>query len=210
MRVTRRVARGLPIALLACMEEQRRTGRVTLQQPVPAVVDGKHVYVVDVSTRGVRLSHSGLFPQGAECGVAFEWEGKPIEFVALQRWTRLQGSSSKSRYQSGFEIASIDNSSNAALSTFIQWCAERAVGIPVAVPNATQSGSTPLYVRHELVHGVWRKVPTTDSHQPHNGFTVPSAESITQVDLLRAVYAADPSMRDVIRKIAKLSVEWRY
>jgi hypothetical protein len=190
------------------MEEQRRTGRVTLQQPVPAVVDGEHVYVVDVSTHGVRLSHSGLFPQGAKCGVVFEWEGKPIEFVAEQRWTRLQHGSSKSGYQSGFEIASIDNRSNAVLCTFIQSSAERVLGIPPVAPSSTQNGNTALYVRHELVHGVWRKVPTPEKRQPQNGFTVPSAESITQVDLLRAIYAADPSMRDVIRKIAELSTEY--
>src|SRR6059036_3948257 len=101
MEVTRPVTRGLPLALYPYME-QRRTERVTLRQPVAAVVNGEHVYVMDASTRGVRLSHPNLIPQGTKCGVAlewiglpshsnatshFEWDGKPIHFVGQQRWT---------------------------------------------------------------------------------------------------------------------------
>ena len=216
MRVTRRLARGAPLALFACMDRHRRIERVTLQQPVPAVVDGEHVYVVDASTRGIRLSHSSLFSQGAKCDVAFEWDGKPIEFVARQRWTKLQRGASTSGYQSGFEIASIDSRSNVALRTLIESYVVRALdeqkananGIPPLAARSTPSGRTALYVRHELVHGVWRKLTTTDSCQPDMGFTVASTESIHQVDLLRSAYsAADLSMRDMIRKLAELSIE---
>ena len=168
--------------------EQRRTERVTLQQPVAAVVNGEHVYVMDASTRGVRLSHPNLIPQGAKCEVAFEWDGKPIHFVGQQRWTKPQAGSA-SGYQSGFEIASIDSGSNSALYTLVQSAKE-----------------TP-YVCHELVHGVWRKNFSTDSRQPPTGFTVRTTESAHQVDLLRAAYmVGDPKMRDTIRRIAELSI----
>lgn len=198
------------------MDKQRRIERVTLLQPVPAVVNGEHVYVTDASTAGVRLSHSSLFPQGTKCDVAFEWDGKPIEFVAQQRWTKLQRGSSKSGYQSGFEIASIDEGSNVALRTLIESYVERALdeqkanakGIPPAAPSSVQSGKTAQYVRHELLHGVWRKMTTTDSRQPQVGFTVAATESLHQVELLRAAYSvADPSMREMIRKLAEMSIE---
>ncbi len=216
MPVTRCALRGVPLALFSSMERHRRIERVTLLQPVPAVVNGEHVYVVDASTGGVRLSHSSLFPQGAKCEVAFAWEGKPIEFVAQQRWTKLQRGSLKSRYHSGFEIASIDNTSNVALHTLIESYVARALdeqkanakGIPPIATSSAQGESAPLYVRHELMQGVWRKITTPDSHQPQMGFTVASTESIHQVDLLRAAYAvADPSMREMIRKLAELSIE---
>jgi len=183
---------------------------------MPAVVDGEHVFVVDASTRGVRLMHSSLFPRGAQCDVAFQWNGKPIEFTAQQRWTKLQRSSSSSGYQSGFEIASIDNSSNAALRTLIESYVARALeeqkanakGIPPLAASSMESVKAEMYMRHELIHGVWRKMPTTDSRQRQTGFTVPATESARQVDLLRAAYAAaDPSMRDMIRKLAELSIE---
>jgi hypothetical protein len=201
------------------MDRQRRIERVTLQQPMPAVVDGEHVYVVDASTRGIRLSHSSLFPQGAKCDVAFEWDGKPIEFIARQRWTKLQRNSSRSGYQSGFEIASIDGVSNVALRTLIESYVERALdeqkanakGIPPLdkAPAQAQSANPELYVRHELVQGVWRKMTTTESRQPQMGFTVLSTESIRQIDLLRAAYsAADPLMRDMIRRLAELSIQY--
>ncbi|HEY8131338.1 MAG TPA: PilZ domain-containing protein [Thermoanaerobaculia bacterium] len=169
--------------------EQRRTERVTLQQPVPAVVNGEVVHVVDASMQGVRLSHSNLIPQGAKCEVAFEWDGKPIHFVGLQRWTKPHAGAATSGYQSGFEIASIDSGSNAALYTLVQ------------------SAKETLYVRHELVHGVWRKNFTTDTRQPITGFTVRKTESAHQVDLLRAAYmVGDLKMRDTIRRIAELSI----
>lgn len=198
------------------MDRHRRIERVTLQQPVPALVDGEHVFVVDASTRGVRLMHSSLFPRGAECDVAFEWNGRPIEFTAQQRWTKLQRGASKSGYQSGFEIAAIDNRSNAALRTLIESYVARALeeqkanarGIPPLEARPMESARAELFMRHELVHGVWRKIPTTDARQPLTGFTVPSTESMHQVDLLRAAYAAaDASMRDMIRKLAELSIE---
>ncbi len=214
--VTRRLARGIPPALFPCMDRHRRIERVTLQQPVPAVVDGEHVFVVDASTRGIRLMHSSLFPRGAKCDVAFVWNGRPIEFTARQRWTKLQRGSSNSGYQSGFEIAAIDTSSNAALRTLIESYVTRALeeqkananGISTLEARSTENAKIELYIRHELVHGVWRKMPTTDARQPQAGFTVPATESMYQVDLLRAAYAAaDASMRDMIRKLAELNIE---
>ena len=197
------------------MDRHRRIERVTLQQPVPAVVDGEHVFVVDASTRGIRLMHSSLFPRGAKCDVAFVWNGRPIEFTAQQRWTKLQRGSSNSGYQSGFEIAAIDTSSNAALRTLIESYVTRALeeqkananGISTLEARSTENAKIELYIRHELVHGVWRKNFSTDSRQPPTGFTVRTTESAHQVDLLRAAYmVGDPKMRDTIRRIAELSI----
>jgi PilZ domain-containing protein len=194
-------------------QSQRRMERVTLLQPVAAQACGERAFVVDASVSGVRLSHSTLFSERKPCPVSFEWQGIPIEFTAQLRWTKLQRG--KSVYQSGFEIQRIDAGSNAALHTLIEACVERALdeqkanaqGIPPLAPSSTQISKTNEYVRHELVHGVWRKSTTTDPRQPTSGFTVRSAESIHQVDLLRAAYsAADPSMREMIRKLAELSI----
>ena len=187
--------------------------RVTLLQPVAARVCGESGYVVDASVHGIRLSHSTLFTERTPCPVEFDWQGMAIEFVAQLRWTKLQRG--RNLYQSGFEIQRIDAGSNATLRRLIETCIDRALdeqkanarGIPPLAQAPVQSSKTPLYVRHELIHGVWRKITTTEPRQPDSGFTVASTESIHQVDLLRAAYsAADFAMREMIRKIAELSI----
>lgn len=187
--------------------------RVTLLQPVAARVCGERGYVVDASVSGIRLSHSTLFSERKPCPVVFDWQGMPIEFIAQLKWTKLQRE--KNLYQSGFEIQRIDDGSNAALHNLIEACIERALdeqkanarGVPPVAAASQLPPRQPLYVRHELVHGVWRKITTTEPRQPESGFTVVATESIHQVDLLRAAYtAADAAMREMIRRIAELSI----
>ena len=218
--VTTIAARGMSPALFRGMEtytRQRKIGRVTLQRPVPAVADGETAYVVDASVRGVRLSHQGFFSQGTRHDVEFEWDGQPIRFVGEIRWTRANRESSRGGvYQSGIEIANIRRDYEKALRGLIQHCVERALdeqkanahGVPPLSPRSTKTEQSQLYTRHEFVHGVWRKMTTPDSQQPHSGFTVPSNESRTQVEMMRAAYeVADLSMRQVIRRLAQISID---
>jgi hypothetical protein len=196
---------------------QRRIERVRMQQPVPAVADGERAYVVDASVNGVRLSHTGLFSQGTKHDVEFEWDGKAIRFVGEIRWTRAdRGSSRDAVYQSGIAIADIKTDSERALRGLVERCVERALdeqkanarGVPAPDAGFTKSEQAQLYTRHEFVHGVWRKMTSTDSRQPQSGFTVASTETRTQVEMLRAAYeVADVSMRQVIRRLAQLSIE---
>ena len=206
-------------ALLTDMEtytQQRKAGRVRLQQPVPAAADGERAYVVDVSVSGVRLSHKGFFSHGTKHDVEFEWDGKPIRFVGEIRWTRADRESSRGVYQSGIAIANIRTDYEKALRGLIEKCVDRALDeqkanaydVPPIAASVTRREDNQLYTRHEFVHGVWRKLTTSDPQQPHAGFTVPSTESRTQVEMLRAAYeVADHSMRQVIRRLAQISID---
>lgn len=172
------------------METRRRTQRVALPEPIAARAGGGRAYVVDASVRGVRLWHSAELPEGKPCAVSFDWQGKQIEFIAELRWTKAQPG--EIVYQSGFEIQKIDPGSNAALRNMVEDCLNHAI---------------PLYDRHELVHGVWRKTTTSDSQQPESGFTVSATQSVHQVSLLRAAYSAGgPRMRQMIRRLAELTI----
>src|ERR1700730_5978823 len=119
------------------MESRRRTQRVTLPQPITALADEEGAYVMDASVNGVRLAHAAPLPERKPCTISLDWFGTPIEFVAELRWTNQRGA----EYQSGFEIQTIDAQSKTALGRLVE----------------TYSGQLPLYDRHELVHGVWRK-----------------------------------------------------
>ena len=185
-------------------------------QPVPAVADGERAYVVDASLRGVRLSHTNLFLQETQCGVTFEWNGKPIELVGKIRWTKAQRiPSNKNIYYSGFEIEAVRTDAASALRSLVEECVERtldeqkanAKGIPPVAASLMQSAASILYAKHELTDGVWRKIMTSDARQPLSGFTVSANELRHQVELLKKTYeAADPAMRETIRKLAEISV----
>jgi hypothetical protein len=143
--------------------------------------------VLDASLSGIRLSHSAHLAQQKKCAISLEWRGTPIEFVAELRWTHEQ----HGEYQSGFEIQTIDPAAGNALRGLISECAARM----------------PRYQRHELVHGVWRTMPTTDSWQPPVGFTVSATESPHAVASFRTAYSAgDAKMRERIRRLAELSI----
>ena len=196
--------------------QQRKIERVRLQQPVPAEADGESAYVVDASVRGVRLSHQGFFSQGTRHDIEFEWQGQPIRFVGEIRWTRAERDYSRAgAYQSGIEIANIRTDSQRVLRGLVESAVERALdeqkanarGVPPTTEKVPQRDRTQTYTRHEFVHGVWRKLTTTDPRQPLDGFTVPSNETRTQIEMLRSAYeVADASMRQVIRRLADISI----
>jgi PilZ domain len=169
------------------VEARRRAQRVTLLQPIAARAGNERAFVVDASINGVRLSHATPLPERKPFAISLDWHGTHIEFIAELRWTNPKAG----EYQSGFEIQSIDASSNIALRSLIEASAEQ----------------TPLYQCHELVYGVWKKRTTTDPKQPESGFTVALTESVHTVDFMRAAYAAgDRKMRERIRKLAELSI----
>jgi PilZ domain len=168
------------------METRRRTQRVTLLQPIAARAGNERAYVVDVSVSGVRIFHHTAFPERKPYPISLDWEGTPIEFTAEPRWTKAQAG----EYESGLEIQAIDPASRNALRRLIE------------------GSVAPLYECHELIHGVWRRKPTTDSRQPESGFTVLASESPHTIDFFRVAYArGNHLMRERIRRLAQLSIE---
>jgi len=181
--VTLRYWQGTPAALLQGMETRRRTQRFTLLQPVAARAGTQRARVVDVSINGIRLSHPNACPQ--TCSIVLDWPGAHIAFTAERKWMRMV----RGEYHCGFEIQSIDAASTESLRRLLDEAHE------------------PAYERHELVHGVWRKIVTTDARQPESGFTVRASESPHTIDFFRAAYfTGDRAMRDRIRWLATLSI----
>jgi PilZ domain len=197
------------------MTRQRSIQRVRLRQPIAAHAAGEDVRIVDASIRGVRVAHRNLLYDRHRCSIVFDWNGREIEFVGKVRWTKLQRGHERPLYQSGLEIAEIDQRSSVALRNMIESCVTRALdeqkanarGTAPLRPETLTVRRTPLYTRHELIAGVWRKTMTGDPKQPEAGFTVPVDERPDQIELLRSAYAAaEPSMRTVIRRFAELSI----
>jgi hypothetical protein len=201
------------------MDEQRRVMRVELLEPLAGLAGNERVYVVDASLRGVRLSHLSLFSCRDGCPIEFEWGGREVELVGKVRWTKLQrigtAAFSKSVYQSGFEICSIPEDVETILRDLVESHVERALdeqkanarGVPPLAVQPVQTGQGSTFARHEFVHGVWRKTITADRQQPRLGFTVSTSEARDQIDILRSAFEiADPQMRQIIQKLAELTI----
>jgi len=198
------------------MTHQRHTARVTLRDPIQASACGESVRVVDASAGGVRVIHQRLLTDRDRCSIAFDWNGKEVEFVGRVCWTRLQRDGGAPTYQSGLEIAAIDDRSTRVLRKLIESHVQRpldeqkanARGIATFDGDRTQPIlRLRLYARHELIDGIWRKSITNEARQSFDGFTVQIDEKPDQVELLRAAYsAADPSMRGMIRRFAEMSI----
>ena len=119
--VTTNLSWGTLAAPLIHVEARRRSQRVTLLQPIAAHADNERAYVVDASVNGVRLSHSNPLAERKPCAISLEWHGMPIEFTAELRWSKLQGG----KYQSGFEIQTIDPASSVALRGLVEAYVDR-------------------------------------------------------------------------------------
>src|SRR5581483_11608299 len=120
--VTMKPARGKSIAPSDRMSEKQRTiARVTLHKPIAAVASGENVSIVDASLHGVRVAHTDLLYERERCAIAFDWNGHEVEFVGRIRWTKLQRGAPH-LYQSGLEIASIDQRSTEVLRSLVQTC----------------------------------------------------------------------------------------
>jgi len=185
---------------------ERKIERVTLLRPVPAKAGGERAYVVDASMAGIRISHAGWLPQDEQCGITFEWDRRTIELVGQIRWTRTQRAPSYGNvYLSGFEITDVHFDSLAALRDLIESYVSRALDEPAASQVASEKPN--LFARHDWIDGAWSSTMTSDPSQARTGFTVPSEESRQQVVMLRSAYeVADEGLRDLIRRLASMSI----
>ena len=201
------------------MDEHRRVMRVSLLEPLPGLAGDERIFIVDASLGGLRISHLTLFSTRADVPISFEWDGREIDVIGSVRWTKLQrigtAAFAKSVYQSGVEINSMRHDTDGTLRGLVERHIERALderkanakGIPPLAAQSVQSGQAHAYARHEWVNGVWRKIVTTDHRQPASGFTVSLSERRDQVDILRLAYEiADPQMRQVIQRVADLTI----
>ncbi|HEX9161155.1 MAG TPA: PilZ domain-containing protein [Thermoanaerobaculia bacterium] len=94
------------------MRERRRDRRVTLRKPVLAAVNAAPVFVLDVSTGGLRVAHrSQLPPPGAVCSVDLPSEnGNSIRLDCAIVHTAIQqaNSAAEKLFQTGLRIVTTD------------------------------------------------------------------------------------------------------
>ena len=93
------------------VRERRRDRRVTLRKPVVASVNAAPVFVLDVSSGGLRVAHrSQLPPPGAVCRLDVPAEPGPItlDCAIVHTVSAHAESAAESVFQTGLRIVSGD------------------------------------------------------------------------------------------------------
>ncbi len=168
------------------LDGRRRFERVRLLKPIQGRIGAKRVFIVDVSVNGFRVAH-----QDAIGGIGEQ----PLH--------------------SGLEITHTGHGARSTLRDLVHGYVMRALderkanarGIPPLAVQYHQTATATEFVRHELIGGTWRQTATTRREQPPNGFNVAADHSDEEIDMLRDAYErGDKSARDIIRKMAELSI----
>lgn len=93
------------------VKERRRDRRITLRKPVLATVNAAPVFVLDVSSGGLRVAHrSQLPPPGAICRLNVPAEAGPItlDCAIVHTVSQHAVSAAESLFQSGLRIVGGD------------------------------------------------------------------------------------------------------
>lgn len=105
------------------MRERRRSSRTTLRQPVPATVDSMPVFVLDVSTGGLRVVHRSQLPDaGANCHVNVASEQGPIDLDVVIVHTAMKHATAAAEqlFSTGLKIKSTDPKSARRLKAIVK------------------------------------------------------------------------------------------
>lgn len=205
---------------MSFLVERRRVQRVTLIEPIRGVLDGKKIFIIDASLKGIRIAHQEhIGDVGDPCAVRAEWDGRPLDLrcqIMRTQTHRADAKSGRTLYHSGLSIERAMGVSPIALRELIEWHVARALdeqkanakGIPTIAPQSFQTGKGTHFIRHEFLQGRWRETATMESAQPHNGFTVSAEHTPSEVQMLRQSFEKDntPANRELIRKLAAMSI----
>jgi len=93
------------------MKERRRDRRITLRKPVLAAVDTAPVFVLDVSSGGLRVAHrSQLPPPGGVCRIDLPADGgtATLDCAIVHTVTKHASEVAATLFQTGLRIVAAD------------------------------------------------------------------------------------------------------
>ena len=203
-------------------QDRRRYGRIELDdEPIPAVLDGVAVQVIEVSVVGCRIAHDTRFaPTTDPRTLDINWNGREMRFWSeIVRSTLFKvgrGPHDKSIYHSGIRFIEAAGESEATLREVIAGRIIRALdeqkanarGIPPTLSGYTyQIGKSNRYRRCEFTGDRWRNMETNRTEQPESGFTISADVEPSQVELLCRTYErTDEPGRRLTQILAELSI----
>jgi len=199
-------------------EVKRQFERIHFEHPIPGVLTGHAVAVLDLAIGGARLLGTfKVIPASAQ-ELRIDWQGKSILLKGTVTRCVLQvfGTGTKeSTYDIGLRIVESVGDSDKIMRELIGYFVTKALdeqranweGIPPMGPYVHLEGKSGRYRRCELLDGQWKVSPTTRPEQPLNGFTVSAEVPPHYLDMLVETYAkTDDEGRRLTRILAELSI----
>jgi len=203
-------------------EEKRRFGRITLDHPLPAMINNVPVEVVELSVVGFRVAHEARFPPGFAAKMKVTWDAHELEFaVTVIRSTLFHLAKTAGEptiYHSGVQIDQSAGGSEKLLRDLIserviralEQQKENARGVPPIGKYTYIVGKGDRYRRCVWDGQRWRRFESTQSNQPPVGFTISAEVDLQQVELLCRTYeATNDEGRRLTQILAQLSISKR-
>ncbi|HSP33453.1 MAG TPA: hypothetical protein VLU46_03955 [Thermoanaerobaculia bacterium] len=200
-------------------DERRQFGRVELNPPLEASLDGMPVRVIDASVMGFRIAHDARIVPVPTRRIRVQWDGKTMEFgvvVARSVLHRLaQKPGEQTVYHSGIHILEATGDSDRMLRDMIEArvigaldeMKANARGIPPISSYTAHAEKSDRFRRCELVDGVWRKSETSNREQPENGFTISADVESPHVDILCKLFeSVNQEGKRLTKMLAELSI----
>jgi PilZ domain len=200
-------------------EDRRRFHRIHLDSPLPGHLRDVAVNLIDLSLNGARVVSDSRFSPGSENELVFDWNEHSARITCtvmrctLYSFAKAPGE--KSLYQTGLRFNEMISDSDRTLRELIASYVIRALeeqkanarGLPPLGPYAYIVGKGDRYRRCELVDGKWRRIDTTHSEQPADGFTISADVSPYYIDLLCETYQrTDEEGKKLTQTLAQLSI----
>ncbi len=177
------------------------------------------VNLIDLSLAGARIVSDARFSPGSEHELTFDWNEHSARItcsvVRCSLYSFAKAPGEKSLYQSGLRFSETIGDSDRTLRELIGSYVIRALdeqkanarGLPPLGQYAHIVGKGDRYRRCELVDGKWRRIDTTRSEQPLNGFTISADISPYYIDLLCQTYQlTDEEGKKLTQTLAQLSI----
>jgi len=86
-------------------EQRRNAERITLKQPIAAMIADMEVRIVEISLIGGRIEHTGRLNMNSTVTLQFRWQGENVKLKAKISRTEMRPIGGKPGYSSGVDFA---------------------------------------------------------------------------------------------------------
>lgn len=195
--------------------DRRREERIRLDRILAARVGRHDGVILDLSSRGVRVRHSGTLLRGATMRITFDWGGQ--KFVASaevlsSRVVMLGANEGESAaYETRFRFSGLESGARELLDRVLATIANEElrtwVGNLKGFDDPLRSATLPHakgFIRCRRVGNSWEKKWTRSRTQPADGFVLPAGMPASDVEALcRAWVGMDAEGRQLLRRTAE-------
>lgn len=199
--------------------ERRTAERLRPAGAIPVMFGRGSGTIVDLSSGGMRLRHSGAVTRGSQLRVAFEWQKKRFAAMAEVLASRVaslgDAAGAPTMFESRIRFTFVSELSREVLQRVLAAISSNELRRWIANlqgwnENETHGGNSAAvgsYLRCRLVGSQWKKTWTQNPAQPQHGFVVPATVSTLEIETLcDTYYHASADERHLIRLLAEEAV----